>query len=79
VDTVGATDGFLALGGHSLLAIRLQARIRREMDCELGLRALLESRTLADMAAAVDAARAAGPAPTETPILRRRRPGAPRV
>ncbi|HEX8276243.1 MAG TPA: amino acid adenylation domain-containing protein [Longimicrobiaceae bacterium] len=77
VETVGATDAFLALGGHSLLAIRLQAGIRRELGCELGLRALLEARTLADMAAAVDAARAAGRPATETPILRRRRPGAP--
>ncbi|HEX8272375.1 MAG TPA: non-ribosomal peptide synthase/polyketide synthase [Longimicrobiaceae bacterium] len=77
VERVGAADGFLALGGHSLLAIRLQARIHRELGCPLGLRAVLESRTLSDMAAAVDAARAAGPAPADTPILRRRRPPAP--
>jgi acyl-coenzyme A synthetase/AMP-(fatty) acid ligase len=77
VERVGAADGFLALGGHSLLAIRLQARIHRQMGCPLGLRAVLEARTLSDMAAAVDAARAAGPAPTDTPILRRRRPAAP--
>jgi amino acid adenylation domain-containing protein len=73
VERVGAADGFVALGGDSLRAMRALARIRRELACELGIRALMEGASLAEVA--VEAERSAGRV-AERPIARRRRPPA---
>ncbi|HEU0302377.1 MAG TPA: amino acid adenylation domain-containing protein [Longimicrobium sp.] len=75
VERVGAADGFIALGGDSLRAMQAMARIQRELACELGMRVLMERSSLAEVAAAVEAERAAAPA--APPIARRTRHARP--
>lgn len=55
-DHVGRNDNFLMLGGHSLLAAQVIARLRELLAIELSLRSLLEARTLAEFARAVEQA-----------------------
>jgi acyl transferase domain-containing protein/NADP-dependent 3-hydroxy acid dehydrogenase YdfG/acyl carrier protein len=54
IDSVGATDEFLALGGHSLFAIQIAGRLRAEFQIEFGLREMLECQTVAAVATAID-------------------------
>ncbi|HEX2191397.1 MAG TPA: non-ribosomal peptide synthetase, partial [Longimicrobiaceae bacterium] len=56
VERVGADDDFLHLGGHSLLAMRVASRVRDALGAELAAAAVLEERTLAALAARVEAA-----------------------
>ncbi|MBI3789503.1 MAG: hypothetical protein HY275_01320 [Gemmatimonadetes bacterium] len=60
VEKVGVDDNFLELGGHSLLAMRVLGRARRALGAAPGLDALVRGMTLAEFAAAIDAAVAAG-------------------
>jgi len=57
IGRVGREDNFFDLGGHSLLATRLVARIAEEFAVEIALMQVFQSVTLAELAAAVDAAR----------------------
>jgi acyl carrier protein len=53
IDRVGVHDDFLELGGDSLLASRVVARVLEALDVDVPVRALLESSTVARMAAVV--------------------------
>jgi amino acid adenylation domain-containing protein len=57
---LGIHDDFFAFGGHSLLAAQLTARLNREFDTQLSLRALFDAPTAAGLAEAVTAALAKG-------------------
>jgi amino acid adenylation domain-containing protein len=69
IDRVGADDDFFMLGGHSLLAGRLSAKVRAELGTELPMGQIFEARTIAAMAAYIEAADT-GQAPALPPIRR---------
>ncbi|WP_342064775.1 amino acid adenylation domain-containing protein [Cupriavidus sp. OTU4895] len=59
VPRVGVHDNFFALGGHSLLITRLAARLGAALDLTLPLKVYFDAANLAEMAAHIDAERAA--------------------
>jgi amino acid adenylation domain-containing protein len=69
IEPPGIDESFFDLGGHSLLATRIIAGVRKVCGVDLPLRALFEGPTVAEMAAAVEAARLGGKAPQRPPIL----------
>lgn len=54
LDRVGRTQDFFDLGGHSLLAIQFINRLRKRTGTMLPLSALLQSATVAGLAAIID-------------------------
>ena len=55
IERVGVHDNFFIMGGHSLLAIRLLSLMAKEFECEVPLRGLFESPTIAAVANYIDA------------------------
>ncbi|GGR89707.1 hypothetical protein GCM10010252_30750 [Streptomyces aureoverticillatus] len=66
VDRVGIDDNFFDLGGHSLLAVKLVNRIRETFGVDVPMRAVLNSRRVADLSGTLRTASA-----TRRPQLRR--------
>ena len=69
VPAVGAQSNFFQMGGHSLLVTRMVARLGEQLDVELPLRRVFEARTLRDLAAEIDAYRAARELTVAAPFL----------
>jgi len=58
LNEVGVEDSFFELGGHSLLATQVVSRMRKTFNCEIPLRSLFESPTIAQLAQQIAASRA---------------------
>jgi amino acid adenylation domain-containing protein/FkbM family methyltransferase len=66
---VGADSDFFEMGGHSLLATRVQARVAAALGVELPLRTFFQCSTVAELAAAVEAAERQGTGPRREPAI----------
>jgi len=60
VEEVDIRDNFFELGGHSLMVMQVVARIRKEFDVEVPIRALFEEPTIQGLAKEVEGAKARG-------------------
>ncbi|MFE1803320.1 amino acid adenylation domain-containing protein [Streptomyces sp. NPDC059533] len=70
---IGVHDSFFDLGGHSLLATRLLAEVTARFGAAVGIRQFFTGPTVAELAAALPAAAAAGATAQDPPIVRRAR------
>ncbi|MDM8557743.1 amino acid adenylation domain-containing protein [Candidatus Parabeggiatoa sp. HSG14] len=70
IERIGVHDNFFELGGHSLIATQIMSRIRETFSCELPLRFLFESPTIAGLSEHLLIARCEEPLPLITPINR---------
>jgi acyl carrier protein len=59
-EEIGITDNFFELGGHSLMVMQVVARIRRELEVEIPIRALFEDPTIEGLAKEIEEASARG-------------------
>jgi acyl carrier protein len=50
IEGVGSHDNFFEMGGHSLMAIQLVSRLRELLQVDIGLTALFEFPTVAQLA-----------------------------
>ena len=55
IDQVGIDNNFFDLGGRSLLAIKIFGQIERFIQVDVPVRCILESPTVAQLAAGIDA------------------------
>jgi amino acid adenylation domain-containing protein len=74
-ERVGRQDNFFALRGHSLLATHVVSRLRSLFEVELPMRSVFESPTVAELAQAVERARAEGAGLQAPPLVRVPRAG----
>jgi amino acid adenylation domain-containing protein len=65
--TIGVHEDFFALGGDSLRAVQIVLRLNDELETEIPINALFETRTVYGLAALLDADVAPQPAPRPLP------------
>ncbi len=70
--TIGAHEDFFALGGDSLRAVQIILRLNEELETEIPINALFETRTVYGLAALLDAESV--PEPQPQPLLDGRSP-----
>ncbi|QII04312.1 amino acid adenylation domain-containing protein [Rhodococcoides fascians A25f] len=76
VPAAGVDDSFFDLGGHSLLATRLVSRVRSVLGCDLAIRQLFDTPTVAGLVDAIDRT---GPGPAARARVTAVRPRPERV
>jgi acyl transferase domain-containing protein/thioesterase domain-containing protein/acyl carrier protein len=54
IDRIGVHDSFSALGGHSLMALRLLNLIEKKFNVKIGLKKLLDGKTIYELAKAIN-------------------------
>ncbi|TWB37258.1 polyketide synthase [Nitrospirillum pindoramense] len=60
IPAIGPDDDFLALGGDSLIAVRVAARLRERLGCEVSTEAVFRGATVAGLARLLEAVHPAG-------------------
>jgi len=55
IERVGINDNFFDLGGHSLLVTQVVSRVREALSAQLPLRSFFDARSLAELAASIEA------------------------
>ncbi|MCX6493519.1 MAG: amino acid adenylation domain-containing protein, partial [Rhodococcus sp.] len=71
MDRIGVDDDFFVLGGNSLNATRVIARVNAELGTAVDVRSFFDAPTVAELAAAVDAA---GSTHARPPLVAQQRP-----
>ncbi|MBY4383250.1 non-ribosomal peptide synthase/polyketide synthase [Rhodococcus fascians] len=71
IDRIGVDDDFFVLGGNSLNATRVIARVNAELGTAVDVRSFFDAPTVAELAAAVDAA---GSTHARPPLVAQQRP-----
>lgn len=70
LDALGVEDNFFDLGGDSVAAVRVISMVQRELDAPVGLAALFDAPTVADLAAVLrEHAGGSGPVAMEEGVL----------
>ncbi|MGW3297002.1 non-ribosomal peptide synthetase [Streptomyces xiamenensis] len=78
-EDIGVRDDFFALGGQSLAALRMASLVQEEFGVALGVSALFETPTVAELAALIDSAGRPGHGPGRALIRLRTGTGVPLV
>jgi amino acid adenylation domain-containing protein len=66
---IGVHDNFFNLGGHSLLATQVISRLRNIFRCELSIRTLFESPTIAELSRRIESESRLDTRDNEIPII----------
>jgi amino acid adenylation domain-containing protein len=68
VKTLQMDDNFLALGGDSLIAVRIAAKLRQRLDCDVAVSALFQEGTVAGLARLLQSKAHAATGPEENAV-----------